>query len=211
MWEGVMNEDKDRALLQILVRLKLQLRFARKRFKDGGDQGREGAIAAINAAAEFVRSIEQFHSDGLAEPLIAISAALTDLKDGAQHPMLVPEPTEGRRPAGMERQALRAAAAATMELAMRAGMSRETAAKMVARHLQNRSVHIGGRQSLTWGTVKRWRDKLRAGSHEDFAVQYYRDIIEIIGVNQTPGADPNSFKQDLLGALDNVLNLLKPN
>ena len=36
-------------------------------------------------------------------------------------------------------------------------------------------------------------------------------IIESIEVNLAPSADPNSIKQDLLGALDNVLNLVKPN
>ncbi len=77
----------------------------------------------INAAVVFVRSIDEFNRDGLAAPLIAVSAALMDLDKGAQHPSLRPETTVGRRPATMERQALRAASAATMDLAVQAGMS----------------------------------------------------------------------------------------
>ena len=197
-----------RELLLSLRRLELQLRDAHKYYKEDEDHGRIGAIAAINAVAEFVRSIEQFHRDGLADPLIAISNALTDLDEGAkQHPMLTPKKASGGRPDITERQALRAEAAATMELAMQAGMGLEEAARMVAVHLQNRGVHIRGHdQNLTWDTVKQWRDRLRSGDQEDFAAQYYRDLIE------TPrplGADPSTVKKLLLGALDGVLDKLK--
>lgn len=208
MWEGVMSEDKNQALLLSLRRLELQLRDAHKYYKEDEDYGRIGAIAAINATAEFVQSIEQFHRDGLADPLIAISNALADQDDGAkQHPMLTPIKASGGRPDITEKQALRAGAAATMELARQAGMGLEEAARMVAVHLQKRGVDVSGvRQDLTWDTVKQWRDQMRSGNQDDFAIQYYRDLIE------TPlplDADPSTVKKLLLGALDDVLDKFK--
>lgn len=203
-----MYEDKIQALSQNFVRLERQLRFAHRVFSEDGDFGRTGAIAAINAAVEFVQSVDDFRRNGLAGPLIVVSAALRDLDDGAQHPMLVPEPTGGRRPGGRERKALRAVAAATMELAMQNGMTKEAAARLVARHLQKRDVDVSGdRLSLTWGTVKRWRDELQTSPNEDFAVGCYHAIIESFKANEPPSASSSSIKQDLLDIIDGVLNL----
>ena len=93
-----MHEDQVRALLLSLARLERQLQFAQRVFKEGEDHGRIGAIAAINAAAEFVRSIDEFYRDDLAMPLITVSSALTDLDEGAKrHPMLAPKLGGGRQ------------------------------------------------------------------------------------------------------------------
>ena len=74
----------------ILTRLDERLRLARQLYDEGEDGGRAGAQAAINAAAEFIMSIEEMHRDELAVPLVAAAAALDDLERGIRHEMLKP-------------------------------------------------------------------------------------------------------------------------
>ena len=112
--DDAMFEGQNRTHLRSLAQLERQLRHAKEVFEKGKDYRRTGANLAILAAADFVRSIDEFKRDGLALPLFAVMTALSDLDEGAKlHPILEPKPARGARPDIMERQALREMSAAS--------------------------------------------------------------------------------------------------
>lgn len=204
---GQQPDDTDDGLREILMLFRDRLRWAKSLYHEEDDGGREGANAAVNAAAELVQTIREFNDEGLGKPLVALSAALADLGDGSQHPMLKPVPAKGRRLDTLARQGVRTYSAVAMELLMRGGFFREEAARQVARHLTKRGIDTPGVKNLTWRTVASWRDELQNRQSKGFAADAYREYtsqdIQILTNDKT------ALKKDVLARLDGVLAFVK--
>jgi hypothetical protein len=212
------DEQQFGAVKQSLSRFIEELRQAKDLYHSLDDGGRAGAQVAINAAATVVTTIEDIgeaseapfvvsREEGLEEPLLAVSVALSDLTKGSQHDMLKPVPVRGRKPdTFMRRTAVRVFSAVTMELFMREGFRREVAAREVARHLSKRGISRPGQSHLTWETVANWRDELHNSPEDDIPSVMAKDLLELL---------PRQFdatvsdKLDLLGRLDAVLDSCK--
>jgi len=195
-------------LQNFLARLGEHLAQAQEQYLNGDDGGRSGAIRAIVAAAEFINSIEEFHKRNLSMPLVAASAALADLQVGTVNRMLKPVTFRNRPPDTEARQGLRAYSAASMEVLMRAGYSKQESAEAVARHLVKSKVDVSGdRSALTWRTVAYWRDQVRRSNATSFSASIYREFFaskDLSRLTKSP-----ALKKKLLERLDAIIAATK--
>jgi hypothetical protein len=121
---------------------------------------------AVDVALMSVISF--FDSENLeSRTLRGLAMALEDLEQGHVGPLLT-RPKISKRadrratrpPDSVSIQGLKAMAAAAMELLMRAdGLSKEKAARWVARKLAKTSFNKYGNKPITYSTIRGWRDK----------------------------------------------------
>jgi hypothetical protein len=172
----------DAAAIAVAIdRLRQTLLDAKQRQKGSPDGARTAAIMALIGVVEFIESVDDLR--GLATPLSVLGAALVSLSEGSKSPIFEPIPRSGgRRPDGLNRDTVVAAAAATMTNLIDEGRSREQAAKLVAATLEKGGVKLDGRRSLDWKTVANWRDQLNEITtperDELGRVTIYRSMVE---------------------------------
>jgi hypothetical protein len=202
-------------LAENLWALEQALVSANSLFQDEDDGGRAGAVAALNAIAKYLNSIDRFRQAILIQPIVAVASALIDLDDGSIHPMMKAEKTKGRRPSSTVRSAMRAHSAGTMHLLMNCGFKRQEAAIAIASYLIKLGVETGGHHHiLTWRTVAGWRDKLNKASADTLEKEIYRNFVSTSMPQLKSSLDGKSMpaiKRELLKRFGAVLATLKAN
>jgi hypothetical protein len=104
---------------------------------------------------------------------------------------------------------MRAYAAITMQLLMKAGYGRKESGKIAANHLVKRNVATDGRRIVSGRTVESWRDQCKAEKATRFcqliwsAANFDRYIF--------PTSDRRQLQKDLLNRLDEMLLALRAN
>jgi hypothetical protein len=158
---------------------------ANRKFVEGEDAGREGAIAALNAVCEFLHSIPGTH-DHL-QPIVALLNALTSLEEGTVVPMLKQKAAgrHGRRPSSAAHNCDKAMAVVTADRLCETGLDPEEAHKMVAKACREAGIKPsrkgakdsqGQESEITDRTVRGWREKIAqgVGCHSQAAQTYKR-------------------------------------
>ena len=166
-------------------RLLDRLRKAQEAFTGNG---RTGAGKSLGAIIDYLDDMGM--PADLRAPLFALLAALQDLENGKQSPMLKAPNLPHGPPEAIVSQVAKAQAAAAMQLLMAAGDGRETAARAVAR-----ADKWGGENNATWRQVARWRDELRAGLKSDLASANFDTLARDY---KAAGRDPRRDAQALL-------------
>ena len=120
-----MTENKG---AHVLARFNGRLKDALHLYESEDDGGRSGAICAIAAAVEFVRSNESGLNKSLARPLTAALLALSELDNGVVVPLLKTVRRLGPEPQSEARQALIAYAVLVHERLWESGLSHQQSA-----------------------------------------------------------------------------------
>jgi hypothetical protein len=116
-----------------------------------------GAMQAVAAAYDFLRTDHEIAAAGHATPLVNLAFALIDHLARAKHPLL-DLPKRGGRPYRPSRDALKAVVVHALDvLIQERSLGRNDAGKIVARELQQ----SGRKHSAK--TILGWRDEVRAG------------------------------------------------
>jgi hypothetical protein len=141
-------------------------------FPDGDDGGRLAAKLQLNAVIDFLDNLGSAIGSvtSLRDPLFRLLAALDDLESGPTPLMLKGQAKKGRPPPPLVDHIAKAFAAAAMDCLMgpKSGLSREEAAKHVARKIRHWDVsEIGVGKQFSWKTVAFWRDYLSSGSEKE--------------------------------------------
>ena len=151
-----------------LRRLVLTLQIAAQSL-DGDDGGRAAAKLQLKAVINFLDNLSS--TTGLEtdfrDPLFRLLAALDDLESGHTSLMFKGQAKKGKPRILLENRAAQAFAAAAMDRLMwpKPGLSREEAAKRVARKIRHWDItDIGSEIQFSWQTVAAWRDDLNSGS-----------------------------------------------
>jgi hypothetical protein len=148
--------DAYRELLEALF-------YANHVFEEKEDCGREGIIIACHAVARFIAVNHE--NPLLVAPLLTMRAALLDLQKGVTNPIIDPSSGDSRRPRSSLKKHAITVAGACLEALVELGDPLEEAASRVARYAGEwRGM---GSEPVTAGTVKSWRNQLRALSPED--------------------------------------------
>jgi hypothetical protein len=157
------------------------------------DQGRTGVRLALGAVIECFDGLG-FGSNAL-EPLRAAFHALTDVDEGRRNALLEPANAPGRAPASVITVALQAAAAAALEMGMKAGHSKPEAAKAVAKALTQGGFSIPGKSHVTSRAVILWRDKFSGFNGGIPGAAQYAHFVE--AMQQAPSAPEKRFEDAL--------------
>jgi len=118
------------------------------------EEPRRGAMLALACTKDFLERMGvQQH---LTAPILSLMIALNDLDHGSANPIVKPSKVGGKGPISAASKSARAHAAAAMELLIRSGVDRNTAAATVARRIKNWKWGQVGR--TTRKQVEDWRD-----------------------------------------------------
>jgi hypothetical protein len=139
------------------------LRNASEIFHRSEDQGRHGAIIALDAAWRLVALFKQPFSENLFLPLLHLRDALGKLDEGTVASMLKPVRHRGRTTSTGARAALRGHAAGTVQRLVEAGLSLKDARALVAKALNELGVRPErGSGQTTARTVRTWCEEVAA-------------------------------------------------
>jgi hypothetical protein len=157
---------------------------ANRKFVEGEDAGREGAVASLNAVTEFLAFFEGTLDHR--QPIISLLNALANLNDGNVLPLLNPGAAgPGRRPASHARESDKAMAASTVDRLCETGLGPNEARKMVAQACREAGIKPsrkgakdsrGQEPGITARTVRYWCEKIDedVGCHLQAAQTYKR-------------------------------------
>ena len=130
-------------------------------FKQGGDNGREGAFIALGAFWRLITLFRTPLSEGLQVPILRLQDALAGLEQNRVEPILTPVPRDGRAPSGAAYLSLKGYATATVERLVQIGLTRQQADDAVAKQLRKLNIRPErGPGSITSTTVRNWRDEV---------------------------------------------------
>jgi hypothetical protein len=200
-------------ILANFQRLETRLENAVGIYLTSDNEGRSGALAALEAAADFIASVPRFRAKNLVLPLVKLSAELLDVSGGTPSPMLTPVKKAGRPPQRRCAKAMHAYVAATVELMYGLGESPMAAARRIYRHLSAQFEMAEGTKTLTAATFAEWRERASSGSYkDDFDTQVYRDfLLEWEGTvsEAVDTASAQRVARDLLNRLTRVVGALR--
>ncbi len=133
-------------------------------------------MATVAAVAIFMQSLPELAGKERERPLVTLLSHLMDLHEGRKSDLLSPDRKPGRKRPPLEVQFFRAGAAAAMEFFIRAGKSKDEAARLVS----NGSAKLF-RNRPSYKQVARWRDEVTGAMDHDGA-RYYRELITSVEV-----------------------------
>ena len=161
------------------------------------------------AAGVLQRAIEHFDFLGVSRdalaPLEHIQIAFEECERGLLHPLFEPDKKQGRRRRSRARVQQQEYAALAMEAFIRAGESKETAAKRVAKVLTQIGYKFPPNSKELWMTVAEWRDEIRRilaakAPKSEFAFSYDFDWFWL-DQEVSKGRDPAELAKEVLGWL----------
>ena len=172
------------------------------------DGGRFASIVALSAVLDCIKELPGIEKERLHYVLANLKYALLDLEEG-KNPSMFQVRREGKRGTTAV-EAVKAHAAAAMELLMRSGESRDVAAAKVGRELEKRGYRYPGKRTDTKGInakqVERWRDEAVAGNrHEDLDADLFKHARDLIDANEaTVFGEPSAFARQVQVLLDDL-------
>ena len=169
------SQDETPAAVRALLEC---LRQAREEYQSGQDAGRIGAIWSLNCIIEFLNASDEVRRDGLADPLLHLSVALSDLDDGIPSPVFHIERRVGRKPDSLVRIEVRAFSVFTVDSLMSAGLLLDKATKLVAKTLRKCGIERHGKAGdIKAITIKKWREDIQADFGTTLAAQSHKDLV----------------------------------
>ena len=187
---------------------------AKQLFDNGRNEGREGAIHAVETVLKFLEKSGPIRSHGLHVPLAALFNALMNLDDGVVLPILKKARRTGRGRASAMRESIKGAVAFTVHGLHATGLQMPAAHKLVASALQKQEVKAerGRDQGVTARTVRGWCEDVAADvSRHGEAAQTYDGLIADPDLRViTKGLPPKEARKGLLGLLAELLKKTRP-
>ena len=165
--EGKVLVDKEVAeLADHYINYILSLGFLKNLLDQGADP-QKVCFEALRFTKQFVDWHQVAFVTGISQPFGILAAGLNDVW-ARKNPKIFahnPDLTHDSKP-GESFNAVKAAAAAALELRVHYGEELETAAREITRELHNHGVtHRGQNTPVTWKTVKGWRDEMGVRNH----------------------------------------------
>ena len=142
---------------------------------------------------QLIEALYPKNYQNLKGPILETYEALLGAQKGAApSSLLAPKPTSGSRTNRPEIERLQGEAAAAMQLLMKAGNSKDEAARKVARRVSKFDLKSLGytrkhRTGITATTIKGWRDKFRGIADDSLGSMRYTHVLDSL-----EGADPEA-------------------
>ncbi len=184
---AALSEADAKAALAALPELLARLRDIRNALPSAsagyiGPLGLQAPTLSLQALVQFIDRIDQAEQKRLTDPLWSLLAALGDLEQGTQSPMLTVVTRTKRY--STEYQMLTAKAAAVMDLMVAEGVKRDEAAKRTAAALRQAGYRFSTRSNarVDWRVVADWRDRLNgsaANTMGSFAARAWAEYLAI--------------------------------
>ena len=144
---------------------------------EGIDDRLPYVLDAVVATKRFLDTDLAVFNSGLTSILGELALALRDIQAGLHPPLLKPPTNASQRLPGRSFDALKATAAAGVELLHRADFSLDEASKFVFKAITSAvSVPARGRRVFSARMIKGWRDEVGVRS-SDTATAIYRQIV----------------------------------
>jgi len=128
-------------------------------------------MATVAAVAIFMQSLPELAGKERERPLVTLLSHLMDVHEGRKSELLSTDRKPGRTRPPLGVQFFRAGAAAAMEFFIRAGKSKDEAARFVS---------VGSAKLFhdrpSYKQVARWRDEV-TGAMDNDGARYYRELI----------------------------------
>jgi hypothetical protein len=206
--EDVMKPVPGKSRSEAFSKLLDRLREAAARHSE---DGRDGAIHAVNSVAAFLLDFQEVNKEGLAIPLLNLAGALNDLDNGIRTPMLSKSTGAGRNKRSTSRRYLIAEIAAVRELMVQKGYRQKEAAKMIAERLNRigvKNLGFGGlRAPITQTTVQNWCNEFLKSSGNSGPGQSYIERVAMVKTDdKAPKAEFGAFA---LNMLENIAKVLR--
>jgi hypothetical protein len=156
------------------------------------------------------RAIEHFDFLGVSRdalaPLLEIEVAFEEGERGLLHPLFEPDKKQGRRRRPWAQVQQQRYAVLAMVALIRAGESKEQAARKVAKVLKRICYKFPSNSRSEWKTVAEWRDEVNRSLADkarksEFYDDYDFDILWIDQEIKEKGKDPAEFAKQILGWL----------
>ena len=153
-----------------------RLRQARAQFEQEEDNGRWGAFCALGAFQSFITLFRTPLEEALHVPIVRLQDALAGLEQNWREPILKPIPRSGRAPSSGAYASLKGHAAATVQLLVQVGLTRDDARREVATVLRPLVRPDRGKGAVTATTVRTWSSEVsRDVGRNGFAAMMYDD------------------------------------
>jgi hypothetical protein len=182
---------------------------AKQLFESGRNNGREGAIYAVESVLKFLEKSGSVLSYGLHAPLVELFNALMNLDDGEVRPILKKARRTGRGRASAMRESIRGAVAFTVHALHASGLQMPDARSLVADALQRQEVKAkrGRDQGVTARTVRGWCEDVATDvSRRGEAAQMYDRLMGDPDLRVvTNGLPPKEAQKGLLELLAELL------
>jgi hypothetical protein len=184
---------------------------AKQLFDSGRNEGREGAIHAVESVLKFLEGLTPIRSYRLHAPLVELFNALMNLDDGEVRPILKKARRTGRGRASAVRESIKGAVAFTVHALHATGLQTPAAHKLVASAVQKQGVmpERGRKQEVTARTIRGWCEDVAADvSRRGEAAQTF-DLLQ----KECPlqkDADPKLIHRKLLDDLIGLIRQLTP-
>ncbi len=201
--------SQPQSAVELFEHLITELREAKRLYLEVEDAGRAGVRSGLDAVIGFLQCFRQVDDENLSVPLVALSGALYDLDRGVPTPLLPIGRRRGRKANSLARLGLCGAAALTLDLLMRTGLTQMEAAKRVADLLNKLGVtrHGGRGGAIRPKTVINWREQISADYGKGVSAEFYE---ELRGKVKFPeGADLGTIRRDLLLRLKAVVSTVR--
>jgi hypothetical protein len=185
---------------------------AKQLFEAGRNDGRDGAIHAVESIPKFLQKSAPIRSLGFHAPLIALFDALMSLDDGEVRPILKKRfrRTGGRGRASGMRESIKGAVVFTVHALHATELPLPAAHKLVASALQKQGVTAerGRDGGVTARTVRGWCADVAAdvGRRGEAA----RTFELLKGCSLQTDADPKNIRRKLLDDLVGLIRQLIP-
>ena len=173
----------------------------------GDDAHRIAALKQLEAVIDLIRAFYPDNHRALVGPLLETYEALLGIQKGTKaNPLITPKPSRGSRPNKPEVERFQGEAAAAMELLMKAGDSKDEAARKVARRVRVLDFDFESlgytrkyRKGITQGTIKGWRDKYNDPADKSLGAMRCRAVLGLVQ-NKDPADAANWVLKSLLGS-----------
>ena len=140
---------------------------------------RDAAFHSLQAVVDYINKMPDWR--GLDFALVRLLTALADIERGIQVNWLSAESQPARPELGLNLATVRGRLAAIMDLLMKAGHSREFAAKIVFQYLPSEAAALLGGADISWRTIARWRDEVTGHAKESAERKAYEEQLALVG------------------------------
>lgn len=182
-------------------------------WRHNGGTNPDAKRARIVAVIELLeRHLEELGIDrSLIRPLFELDLAFAEAKRGRLDPLFQPVPLKHRQPTPLSQLWVMALASLAMDLLMAGKLSKEKAARAIAKSLRKNDVPIESKRGISdWKTVIGWRETLRKNKgHRD--VLWFGDFYRLareerLNLLKKQSLNPTELAKQELERLREILN-----
>lgn len=154
----------------------LSLGFLKKLLDAGADE-QKVCFEVLAVTKRFIDLNPVAYAVGISQPFGLLAAGINDVWAGKKPKLFTRNPeTQPKAKPGQTFNAVKAVAAAALDLRVYYGAELQIAASEIARELKNVGIEYTGSTPIVWQTVKGWRDEM-GGRNHPMANDIFKEII----------------------------------